>query len=273
MSDDHGGRDPVDEAYGQAEALLSDERARAARRARVLAAVGDERAVAAAPARAPWRPAPWLAAAGVAGLSALLAIQVYLPSPAEKAAPVTQAEPAVPEVAAPGPAPRPAPATVAPSAAPVAPRPEPRTARPPQMAPSPAPAVASTEAATQGVEELVVTGQRVEPAAAPAAAERSTSARAQGGDRGGGRLRDAAAAGRTAEVATLLASGVPVDAVDDEGETALMKSIRAVQPAAAALLRRHGASLERENRAGESARDLARALDDPELNSALGLNR
>ena len=85
------------------------------------------------------------------------------------------------------------------------------------------------------------------------------------------RLRAAAAAGRTAEVQALLAQGVRVDAADADGDTALMQSIRADHPAAAALLRRHGASLERTNHAGQSARDLALAKPDAEIDEALGL--
>ena len=37
------------------------------------------------------------------------------------------------------------------------------------------------------------------------------------------------------------------------------------------LLRRHGASLDRINRNGVSARDMAASIDDPDLNRALGL--
>jgi ankyrin repeat protein len=85
------------------------------------------------------------------------------------------------------------------------------------------------------------------------------------------RLRAAAAAGRTAEMDALLAQGVPVDAPDADGDTALMNSIQADQPAAAALLRRHGASLDRRNQAGESARDMAAAKGDAEINQAIGL--
>jgi ankyrin repeat protein len=85
------------------------------------------------------------------------------------------------------------------------------------------------------------------------------------------RLRAAAAAGRVSDMTTLLMNGVPVDAVDEDGETALMKSVRANQPAAVTLLRRYGASLDRENLAGRSARDMALTVDDPELNRALGI--
>jgi hypothetical protein len=52
-----------------------------------------------------------------------------------------------------------------------------------------------------------------------------------------------------------------------------MKSIQADQPAAAALLRRHGARLDRENHAGDSAKDMATAIGDAELDQALGLDR
>ncbi|MBU1379022.1 MAG: ankyrin repeat domain-containing protein [Alphaproteobacteria bacterium] len=86
------------------------------------------------------------------------------------------------------------------------------------------------------------------------------------------KLRDAAARGRTGELKRLLAKGAPVDMPDDDGETALMRSIRANQPATAALLRRHGASLDLKNGAGESARDMATSIDDAKLNRALGLD-
>jgi hypothetical protein len=84
-------------------------------------------------------------------------------------------------------------------------------------------------------------------------------------------LRAAAAAGRTSEIAALLDQGVPVDAADANGDTALMKSVQADHPAAAAFLRRHGASLDHKNHAGESARDIATAKGDPELDQAVGL--
>jgi hypothetical protein len=48
-------------------------------------------------------------------------------------------------------------------------------------------------------------------------------------------------------------------------------SVRADHPAAAALLRRHGASLDHRNRAGESARDMAAERGDAALNQAIGL--
>ncbi len=86
-------------------------------------------------------------------------------------------------------------------------------------------------------------------------------------------LADAAGGGRTSEVEALLAHGTPVDAPDAQGNTPLMRSIRANHPAVAALLRRHGASLDRKNHAGESARDLAKAKGDPKLDKALGLAR
>ena len=84
-------------------------------------------------------------------------------------------------------------------------------------------------------------------------------------------LRAAAAAGRTREVEELLNRQIPVDVADANGETALMKSIRADQPVTAALLIRHGASLDKKNKAGLSARDLAMQINDPALNHALGL--
>jgi len=57
------------------------------------------------------------------------------------------------------------------------------------------------------------------------------------------------------------------------GDTALIKAVKARRTAAAALLRRRGADLDHTNDAGESARSLARALDDPAMNRALGLDR
>ena len=86
-------------------------------------------------------------------------------------------------------------------------------------------------------------------------------------------LRAAAAAGRMTEVQELLDRQIPVDGADTNGETALMKSIRAGQPATAALLLRHGASLDKKNKAGLSARELAAQINDPALNRALGLER
>ena len=84
-------------------------------------------------------------------------------------------------------------------------------------------------------------------------------------------LRAAAGAGRTAEVQELLDRHIPVDSADANGETALMKSVRADQPATAALLIRYGASLDKKNNAGFSARDLATQINDPALKRALGL--
>ena len=86
-------------------------------------------------------------------------------------------------------------------------------------------------------------------------------------------LRAAAAAGRTIEVQQLLDSQIPVDGADADGETALMKSIRADQPATAALLIHRGASLDKKNSAGLSPRDLAIQINDPALNHALGLDQ
>lgn len=84
-------------------------------------------------------------------------------------------------------------------------------------------------------------------------------------------LRAAAEAGQADKVAALLAKGAPVDLADEAGDTALMKAVRADHPATAILLRRHGANLDRRNRAGETARDLAAAAGDAELDRALGL--
>jgi len=324
MSDPHDAPEPMDRAYAEAEALLNDAQERAARRARVLAAVAAEPA--AAPVvetqgvrRSAWRRGGWLAAAGVAGLSVLVATQVRLPSlqrsppaPAAAAAAVVAAPAGAGDAAAPTP--------VAKAA-----RPEQRRAETPAVAaqakasgsrearvagPAPPPmaqvptAPTPAEPSSSEVNELVVTGARIEPPpaaeararasglSADAAADPAVEARrvpkaaspevtAAGalsrpesvgapGERTA-RLRAAAAAGRIREVTALLAGGVPVDAVDAAGETALMKAIQADQPAVAALLRRRGASLERENQAGVSAREMARRLGGAEMERALGL--
>ena len=84
MSDHDAATDPVDKAYVEAEALLSDDAARAERRARVLAAVAREpakpfSAAAASGRRSPWRRGGWLAAASVAVFCSFLAARVYQP--------------------------------------------------------------------------------------------------------------------------------------------------------------------------------------------------
>jgi len=296
MSDHDAAPDPMDKAYAQAEAVLSDDSARAARRARVLAAVGREPATPAAsspPIRRPaWRYGGWLAAASVAAVSLFVATQIDPPTPFDK--PPVPTTPAVPAAAAPDVATVPAPAARAPAqtpkpeppavaVAPVAAAPltsdvAPVVAPPPPVqiaearaTPPAAPPPATPErSSSQSVDEIVVTsGRRAEARAERPAAVFSLGSPGERAER----LRDAAAAGRTAEIAALLAKGVPVDAPDDEGETALMKSIQANHPAAAALLRRRGASLDGKNLAGESARDMAMSIGDAELNRALGLDR
>ena len=113
---DTPGRDPIDEAYIQAEALLGDDDARAARRARVLAAVAraPTEPLAALPVSAR-RPARryggWLAAASIAGLSALLVTQIYPPAQRQpRTAPAAQppkaAIPEAPTLETPAPEPK-----------------------------------------------------------------------------------------------------------------------------------------------------------------------
>jgi hypothetical protein len=165
---------------------------------------------------------------------------------------------------------------------PAAPAPPPPPPPPPPPAPPPAAIAAprpappaSQDQAADSVSEEVVSG-RARDAAAPrggmaAKAAPVTAMTGPAAPDPAARLRAAAAAGRTGELAKLLGQGVPVDAADDAGDTALMKSVRADHPAAAALLRRHGASLDRTNQAGESARDLAAGKGDPALNRAIGI--
>jgi len=289
---------PVDKAYAQAEAMLDDEAARAARRAKVLGAVAGEAGnapvvFARSKRRVPGAAGGWLAAASVAGVSVLLAIQFsarpvmrHESSPAETPVAATQAQAPAPSPAtAPAldaaPAPRAAPeARVSPSAdiaisAPSAvARPPSQAAGAPMAPAAPPPPLAGPRASEDGVEALIVTGKAAPPPSAARAARAEapmaqTAAPASPAARAA-RLHAAAAAGSLAELTALLAQGTPVDAPDSEGETALMKSIQARRPAAAALLRRHGASLDRTNRAGVSARDMAGAINDADLNRALG---
>ena len=115
---------------------------------------------------------------------------------------------------------------------------------------------------------------RLAAPAAPAPALRADAAKPMGvlgTNPGFAELHAAAGAGRTAEVQELLDRHIPVDGADANGETALMKSVRADQPATAALLIRYGASLDKKNNAGFSARDLAAQVNDPALKRALGL--
>ena len=179
MSDHNPENDPIDQAYVEAEAMLSDEAARAARRARVLAAVADEPAAQpAAPItrRPAWPPnrlqGGWLAAASVVALSAIVAIQIYRPPPhptqPAPATPVTAA--AASKAAARPPKARARPATIA---APPPPLPRPPVLHlippPPLLAPAPQafPKAASPKAAfpKEALPGVVVGG--LPPAAPP----------------------------------------------------------------------------------------------------------
>ena len=154
---------------------------------------------------------------------------------------------------------------------------------PPQ---APAPVAAAKAAAEPGantdLQSVVVTGSRIarrDYAASPQAMAQSLAEVADARSKMldarskalGARLRYDAAAGRIADIEPALAEGAQVDAADDDGETALMKSIQTAQSDVAALLRRHGASLDLKNSVGVSARDMAAAKNDPALNRALGL--
>ena len=345
------GPDPLDETYLHAEQMLDDEDARAARRARILAAVAQEPA--ATPAPSTRRPARryggWLAAACVAGLSVWTAQQVYRSAPPPRQAtpvsapaavappaPPAPSRPTAPVGAARPPAPRTPTARVSANAPRVMPRPPvapppdiapprplpippvekpiqasppapiaslsanipaPPAPAPPPPPPPPAPVTAAKAGAAEPtpnntVQSVVITGSRIErrdyTASSPAISQPLTDA-AQVSDAQSGMLEARAkalearskalgarlhydvAAGRIADIEPTLAQGAPVDAVDENGETALMKSIQTGQRDVAALLLRHGASLDLKNRAGVSARDMATAKNDPELDRALGL--
>jgi len=320
MSDPHLPPDPVDQAYVEAEAVLSDEAARAARRQRVLAAVASQGKPA---VRSPlWRRGGWLAAASVAALSLVLASQLYrpIPPPARPAAgPPVQApahgaaaptSPPAPPIfrpvnAVPPPMLKPtppvyvSPSPAAPPVAAPAARAFPEPAPPPPPPPPPpeagaaasggAPpadqADASNAAGPPEVSEMVVTAQKREQSVQRVPVAISAFTAKQRDVTGinsvqditnfadlGARLRAAAEAGRSSEVKSLLKHHAPVDAADDNGDTALMAAVQADHPAVAKLLIRHGANLDLTNQAGQSARGMAKSVGDPKLDQALGLS-
>lgn len=277
--------DPIDKAYKDAESALADDAARAARRARVLAAVTEAPLVAPRP-RISWRIVGSLSAAGVAGVVVLLANRIdrppsYAPadSAIESAVPPHTAGSAGAKQDAQPPRPMDGPprgATASSRAEPQAPLPMmsepamPVVTPPPVSAPGPGPGPAgllappapsppALDRGDSGLGEIVVTASKRQLSSATV-------------ERLGERLRVAARRGDEAEVERLLARGVPVDETDEAGETALMKSIKAKRVATVVLLRSRGASLEAKNTAGQTARDLAAAINDPELNRALEPN-
>ena len=147
-------RDAVDDAYAEAEAMLSDDAERAARRARVLGAVAAARAEPepapaqdASPPPASRRlartPAPWLMAAGVAGVAALVGLRVA-PSfqqraPSSEIAPAAPSpSPAAHEAKAPPPGETPSPVVQAAPAPPTPVRPRSQPS-PPEALAAPAP--------------------------------------------------------------------------------------------------------------------------------------
>lgn len=300
--------DPLDRAYADAEAMLDDDAARAARRARLLGAVAEASPAAEAPRGARWPGlgrGGWAAAAGIAGLALFVAFRALPPPPAAPVQPQSppeaanrsepasagRAETTVPpaamagdsraHAAPPASAPPPAPSAARPTAeasTAASPTAAPPTAAaraaalPMPSAPPAARARAEADLAEDGVSEVVVTGQRRREASydAAIAVHAPPEAKAAGVSV---RLHTAAAAGRTDEVRALLETGIPIDEPDANGDTALMLSVRGGHPATAALLRRHGAGLETRNHAGESARDMAADLDDPRMDRALGLRR
>jgi hypothetical protein len=140
-----------------------------------------------------------------------------------------------------------------------------RAAAPARIAPPRA--AAAKRKPADDVSEVVVTAERrrsADEVASVPVESPATQAR---------RLRRAAAAGKVDEVSALLEAGAEVDAPDGEGVTALMRAVQRKHAEAALLLRNYGADLDRKNRAGVSARDMAAKLGDPELNRALGLER
>ncbi len=161
------------------------------------------------------------------------------------------------------------------------------SANAPAPAPPPAPQVAAKAGAAEPapnntVQSVVITGSRMERRDNAASTQAISKPLAEVSDARskmlearskalGARLRYDAAAGRIADIEPVLAEGVTVDAVDEDGETALMKSIQTGQSEAAALLRRHGANLDLKTLSGVSARDMAADKHDPKLDRALGI--
>jgi len=307
--------DPIDQAYRDAETLLTEEAERSARRARILAAVAQDKAVDRVGCETPVSGFSsrygWLVAASVMLVSGYLVLKFLPPQPGspptaqtaavkpaqknERTAALSPPAP-VPDLSVSAPAaPTPNSSSHAPvvmqgrtasssertaSAAP--PLPAARIAPSPPIAaapPPPPPAIAAAPpppamaaAAPPPAARFAAPAAPAPPAAAPAPALRADAAKPMaeiGTDFD--ELRAAAGAGRVAEVQELLDRHIPVDSADVNGETALMKSVREDQPATAALLVRYGASLDRKNNAGFSARDLAAQVDDPALKQALGL--
>lgn len=297
--------DPIDRAYRDAEKLLNDEAERSARRARVMAAIAqdNDRASRPKPARRLASRGGWLVAASVVVVSGVLVTRFSAEpwfSPLTTQAPVVkrvQKNETTAALSKPVPATQPDLAPVAPKAEapdhalaiareqaaapgkgmasretppPVArraPSSETMAAPPPAAAAAPPPMVAAAPRAPMAAP---LAAAPPPPRAAPTDAATPLGESTVTSDFDD--LRRAAAAGRMAEVQQLLDRHVPVDAADPEGETALMKSIRAGRREIAVLLIRHGASLDKKNHAGFSARDLAAQINDPALNHALGID-
>ena len=292
--------EPIDRAYANAEALLADDAARAQRRARVLGEIArtDAARRAGTPVRtgrSMMQSGGWLAAAGVVGLSLFVATQAPqrppIATPAARRAPAagalvadaasaptqksTDHPPVLPKVTTSN-APRIA-------AAPLPVVPTPRSGAPMGGLARGPDAPAETDKAANAVTDArpedaiaaaapVVVPRAEAFAASPPPPPRSAAVSAlRAAPSQADRLSAAAAAGRAPEVEDLLARGTPVDARDADGDTALMKSVVAGRVKTAALLRGRGASLDRKNRAGLSVRDVAKAIDDPDMNQALGV--
>ncbi len=290
--------DPVDRAYSQAESLLQEQAERSARRARVLDAVAAAAQDTVTGPVSPPKSMPrfatrggWLVAASLLVVSGFLVarfLPLNPPSPPMAQVPAAQPAAKTEKMAALSPE-APAASAITPSesassrsnskASDQAPAREPAESSREQLAvAAPPPAMAAPPPAAP---EAIMAPPPPVPAArmaAPPAAPAPMADMAKAiGEAGNGlvldQLRAAAAAGRMTEVQELLDRQIPVDGADTNGETALMKSIRAGQPATAALLLRHGASLDKKNKAGLSARELAAQINDPALNRALGLER
>ncbi len=324
MSDHDPTADRLDNAYIESEALLNDNAARLARRARVMAAVARQPSTprlikSAARQRRMWRLGGWLSAASLAGLCAVWATRVYPPDRQQELPAATPETPKTDKAHPNSVLPILAAKTAATSAqpthrAPAVPSPDGSSYRltlllPPPRAfpegsrservpaasfvalPPPAPpALLPRPAAPPPIGIVsplmpipptahpapIAPPQAVPPAVRAASAEPDSISRLEAStdspsDAAGAKLRAAAADGKIDEIQALLDQGVPVDAPDIDGNTALMVSIKADRAAAAALLYQNGANLDLKNRAGLCARDMAKAENNININQAIGL--
>ena len=197
---------------------MSDDHARAARRARVLAAVAREPATPPAMALAPmrrsaWRRGGWLAAASVAGLALFAVTQVYHPIPRQPQAASTAPAAGIPQASVgakpAGPSTPSSPKSAAPQALAAAPAPAP-TASPVEVLPAtpPAPSLAIPPPAPRAF-----SAEAAAPPPPPVVAAQAWDAPADAADdmqqRSGGAADEAVESRRAAKQAPMAAFAAP----------------------------------------------------------------